>query len=47
MVDLDPGLGIFTLMRIQDAAEQLLGVRVDVVDAAGMGAEVVRTAVRL
>lgn len=47
MVDLDVGLGIFALMRIQDAAEQLLGVRVDVVDAAGMGADVVRDAVPL
>jgi len=47
MVDLDQGLGIFALMRIQDAAEQLLGVRVDVVDAAGMGADAVRDAVPL
>ncbi|WP_439693579.1 helix-turn-helix domain-containing protein [Curtobacterium sp. SP.BCo] len=47
MVDLEPGLGIFALMRIQDEAEQLLGVRVDVVDAAGMAPEVVRTAVPL
>lgn len=47
MIDLDPGLGIFALMRIQDAAERLLGVRVDVVDAAGMSREVVRTAVPL
>lgn len=47
MVDLDPGLGIFALMRIQDAAEQLLGVRVDVVDAAGMGVDAVRDAVPL
>lgn len=47
MVDLDPGLGIFALMRIQDEAEQLLGVRVDVVDAAGMGADAVRDAVAL
>jgi predicted nucleotidyltransferase/DNA-binding XRE family transcriptional regulator len=44
MIDVDPGLGIFALMRIQDAAERLLGVRVDVVDAAGMHREVVRTA---
>ncbi len=47
MVDLDPGLGIFALMRIQDEAEQLLGVRVDVVDAAGMSPDVVRGAVPL
>jgi predicted nucleotidyltransferase/DNA-binding XRE family transcriptional regulator len=47
MIDVDPGLGIFALMRIQDAAERLLGVRVDVVDAAGMSDAVVRTAVRL
>ncbi|WIB77991.1 helix-turn-helix domain-containing protein [Curtobacterium sp. MCPF17_002] len=47
MVDLDPGLGIFALMRIQDEAEQLLGVRVDVADAAGMGADAVRDAVPL
>ncbi|MGN6406874.1 MAG: helix-turn-helix domain-containing protein [Curtobacterium sp.] len=47
MVDLDPGLGIFALMRIQDEAEQLLGVRVDVVDAAGMGADAVQDAVPL
>ncbi|WP_097181857.1 helix-turn-helix domain-containing protein [Curtobacterium sp. 314Chir4.1] len=47
MVDLEPGLGIFALMRIQDAAEQLLGVRVDVVDAAGMGADAVQDAVPL
>ncbi|PCN46756.1 nucleotidyltransferase [Curtobacterium sp. 'Ferrero'] len=47
MVDLERGLGIFALMRIQDEAEQLLGVRVDVVDAAGMDPEVVRSAVPL
>lgn len=47
MVDLDPGLGIFALMRIQDAAEQLLGVRVDVVDAAGMGVDAAQDAVPL
>lgn len=47
MVDLAPGLGIFALMRIQDEAEQLLGVRVDVVDAAGMGADAVQDAVPL
>ena len=47
MVDLDPGLGIFALMRIQDGAEQLLGVRVDVVDAAGMGNDAVQDAVPL
>jgi predicted nucleotidyltransferase/DNA-binding XRE family transcriptional regulator len=47
MVDLCPGLGMFTLMRIQDAAEQVLGVRVDVVDADGMRPEVVRQAVPL
>ncbi|TSD10964.1 helix-turn-helix domain-containing protein [Curtobacterium sp. KBS0715] len=47
MVDVDAGLGIFALMRIQDAAERLLGVRVDVVDAAGMRPGVVRTAVPL
>ncbi|MFJ3384489.1 MULTISPECIES: helix-turn-helix domain-containing protein [unclassified Curtobacterium] len=47
MVDLLPGLGIFALMRIQDAAEQVLGVRVDVVAADGMAPEVVRTAVPL
>ncbi|MBT1675056.1 helix-turn-helix domain-containing protein [Curtobacterium aurantiacum] len=47
MIDVDPGLGIFALMRIQDAAERLLEVRVDVVDAAGMSDAVVRTAVPL
>ncbi|MFZ6991453.1 helix-turn-helix domain-containing protein [Curtobacterium sp. RRHDQ66] len=47
MVDLRPGLGIFALMRIQDAAEQVLGVRVDVVAAAGMSEDVVRHAVPL
>lgn len=47
MVDLDAGLGIFALMRIQDEAEQLLGVRVDVVDAAGMGADAVEEAIPL
>lgn len=47
MVDLEPGLGFFALMRIQDQAEQLLGVHVDVVDAAGMGADAVRDAVAL
>ncbi|WP_144761862.1 helix-turn-helix domain-containing protein [Curtobacterium sp. 9128] len=47
MVDLRPGHGIFALMRIQDVAEQLLGVRVDVVDAAGMSDAVVREAVPL
>ncbi|WP_240347560.1 hypothetical protein [Curtobacterium sp. 24E2] len=47
MIDVDAGLGIFALMRIQDAAERLLGVRVDVVDAAGMSPEVVRRAVPL
>jgi tellurite resistance protein len=34
-------------MRIQDAAEQVLGVRVDVVAADGMSDEVVRQAVPL
>lgn len=47
MVDLLPGHGIFALMRIQDAAEEVLGVRVDVVVADGMGADVVRSAVPL
>lgn len=47
MVDLRPGLGIFALMRIQDAAEQVLGVRVDVVAADGMSADVVRGSVPL
>lgn len=47
MVDLDRGLGIFALMRIQDEAEQLLGTRVDVVDAAGMDPQVVREAIPL
>ncbi|KQS09269.1 helix-turn-helix domain-containing protein [Curtobacterium sp. MCLR17_007] len=47
MVDLLPGRGIFALMRIQDAAELVLGVRVDVVLADGMGDEVVRSAVPL
>lgn len=47
MVDLGRGLGIFALMRIQDEAEQLLGTRVDVVDAAGMDPQVVREAIPL
>ncbi len=47
MVDLGRGLGIFALMRIQDEAEQLLGTRVDVVDAAGMDPRVVREAIPL
>ncbi|OII15707.1 hypothetical protein BIU97_13515 [Curtobacterium sp. MCBA15_009] len=47
MIDVDPGLGIFALMRIQDEAERILGVRVDVVDAAGMSAQIVRRAVPL
>ena len=47
MVDLEPGLGIFALMRIQDEAERILGVRVDVVDAAGMGTDALRDAVPL
>lgn len=47
MVDLLPGHGIFALMRIQDAAEDLLGVRVDVVAADGLDDEVVRAAVPL
>ncbi len=47
MVDLEPGTGLFSLLRIQDAAEQLLGVRVDVTDAAGMGEDARRDAVPL
>lgn len=47
MIDLPRGLGIFTLMRIQDEAEKLLGVRVDVVAANGMPPEVVQSAVPL
>ncbi|MCJ1714036.1 XRE family transcriptional regulator [Curtobacterium sp. VKM Ac-2922] len=47
MVDLQPEHGIFALMRIQDAAEQVLGVRVDVVVADGMSEDVVASAVPL
>ncbi|QCR42466.1 hypothetical protein C1N91_01790 [Curtobacterium sp. SGAir0471] len=39
LVDLAPGAGIFTLMRIQDDAERLLEVDVEVLDAAGAGAD--------
>jgi len=47
MVDLGPGSGIFALMRIQDEMEQILGVHVEVVDAAGVDAQAVRNAVPL
>jgi predicted nucleotidyltransferase/DNA-binding XRE family transcriptional regulator len=47
MVDLTPGSGMFALMRMQDDAERVLGVRVDVVAAAGLPDEVVAAAVPL
>lgn len=47
LVDLEPGAGIFTLMRIQDEAEQLLGADVEVLDAASVDATRRRTAVPL
>ncbi|WP_216093143.1 XRE family transcriptional regulator [Curtobacterium sp. UCD-KPL2560] len=47
MVDLPPDSGIFCLLRIQDAAERLLGVRVDVADAAGLRGSALREAVPL
>jgi predicted nucleotidyltransferase/DNA-binding XRE family transcriptional regulator len=46
MVDLEPGLGLFTLMRMQDAAERILGAAVDVVAADGLRAGSRRTAMR-
>jgi uncharacterized protein len=46
MVDLDLGLGLFTLMRMQDTAEQILGAPVDVVAADGLRAGSRRTAMR-
>lgn len=36
MVDLDAGVGMFALMEMQDEAERILGVRVDVVSAEGL-----------
>lgn len=39
VVDLGPGAGIFTLMRIQDDVERLLGVDVTVSDASDVGPE--------
>jgi transcriptional regulator with XRE-family HTH domain len=47
LVDLEPGAGIFTLMRIQDEAERLLGVDVEVLDALCAGSDLHRAAVPL
>ena len=47
LVDLEPGAGIFGLMRIQDEAERLLGVDVEVLDAACAGSDLLRAAVPL
>ncbi|WP_161972632.1 XRE family transcriptional regulator [Curtobacterium sp. HSID17257] len=47
LVDLERGAGIFTLMRIQDEAERLLGVDVEVLDAACAGPEKHHAAVPL
>jgi len=47
VVDLEPGAGIFTLMRIQDEAERLLGAEVEVLDGASVDPERCRTAVPL
>lgn len=47
LVDLEPGAGIFGLMRIQDEAERLLGVDVEVLDSACAGSELLRAAVPL
>lgn len=47
LVDLEPGAGIFTLMRIQDEAERLLDAEVEVLDGAGTDPERCRKAVPL
>jgi len=47
LVDLQPGAGIFALMHMQDEAERLLDAEVEVLDAAGPGADRHRTAVPL
>ncbi|WP_200919370.1 XRE family transcriptional regulator [Curtobacterium sp. Leaf261] len=44
MVDLDAGAGLFALMEMQDTAEQILGVRVDVVCADGLSGGAARNA---
>lgn len=45
MVDLDDGCGLFTLMRMQDAAERIVGARVDIVSAAAMSPRTLAAAV--
>lgn len=47
VVDLEPPAGIFSLMRMQDEAEQLLGVRVDVLAADALTSDVLDQAVPL
>lgn len=47
LVDLEPSAGIFTLMRIQDDAERLLDVDVEVLDAARAGPDRLRASVPL
>jgi transcriptional regulator with XRE-family HTH domain len=47
VVDLAPPVGIFALMRMQDDAEHLLGVRVDVLAADSLSADVLDRAVPL
>lgn len=44
-MDLEPGAGIFILMRIQDEAERLLGVDFEVLDALCAGPDLDRAAV--
>lgn len=44
MVDLDAGTGLFALMEMQDDAERILGVRVDVVSAEGLSGGLARDA---
>jgi hypothetical protein len=46
MVDLESGAGLFALMEMQDEAERILGVRVDVVSAEGLSGRAASTALR-
>jgi predicted nucleotidyltransferase/DNA-binding XRE family transcriptional regulator len=46
MVDLEPGCGLFALMRMQDEAERILGTKVDVVSAGAMSPRTRAAAVR-
>ncbi|PZE65085.1 hypothetical protein DEI83_10490 [Curtobacterium sp. MCBD17_021] len=47
VVDLAPGAGIFSLMRMQDESERMLGVRVDVLAADALPDDVLERAVPL